>query len=372
MAAETPKRSKVFFDVKIGPKSAGRVTFELYDDIVPKTADNFRALCTGEKGLGKSGKPLHYKGSIFHRVIKQFMIQGGDFTEGNGTGGESIYGEKFADENFEEKHDRPFLLSMANAGPGTNGSQFFVTTVATPHLDGKHVVFGEVRTGKSIIRQIENTPTQGGDKPTRDCIIEDCGELTGAAAEALDSDSKTADALGDAYEDFPEDSDDKLDAQKVAKIASDCKEFGNKAFKSGDAALALDKYQKGLRYLNEEPDLDDASDEVKKTLNSLRFVLNNNSAMMNLKLESWEDAERAATNALAVKGTTDAEKGKAYFRKGQALVKLKDEDGAIKAFEEAKKHVPGDAAISRELEAVKKVAAARVAKEKSQYKKFFA
>jgi peptidyl-prolyl isomerase D len=255
---------------------------------------------------------------------------------------------------------------------GTNGSQFFVTTVPTPHLDGKHVVFGEVRSGKSIIRQIENLQTLGGDKPTRDAVIEDCGELTGAAAEALTGDGKAADALGDAYEDFPEDVDETLDAGKILKIASDCKEFGNKAFKNGDAALALDKYQKGLRYLNEEPELKDETDETKTKYEQLRFVLNNNSAMMNLKLESWEDAERAATNALAVKGTTDAEKGKAYFRKGQALVKLKDEEAAIQAFEEAKKLVPGDAAISRELEAVKKAAAARLAKEKSQYKKFFA
>ena len=111
-------RSRVFFDVTVGGNSAGRITFELYNDVVPKTAENFRALCTGEKGVGKAGKPLHFKGSGFHRVIKQFMIQGGDFTAGNGTGGESIYGAKFADENFNLKHDRPFLLSMANAGPG--------------------------------------------------------------------------------------------------------------------------------------------------------------------------------------------------------------------------------------------------------------
>lgn len=126
MATEEPKpagRSRVFFDISIGQRPAGRVVLELYNDVVPKTAENFRALCTGEKGVGKAGKPLHFKGSGFHRVIKQFMIQGGDFTAGNGTGGESIYGEKFEDENFELKHEKPFLLSMANAGPGESRNE---------------------------------------------------------------------------------------------------------------------------------------------------------------------------------------------------------------------------------------------------------
>ncbi|KAI1773543.1 cyclophilin-like domain-containing protein [Hypoxylon cercidicola] len=365
-SAETKKRSYVFFDITIGDKPEGRITFELYDDIVPKTAENFRALCTGEKGLGKIGKPLHYKGSSFHRVIKQFMIQGGDFTAGNGTGGESIYGDKFEDENFELKHERPFLLSMANAGPGTNGSQFFVTTVPTPHLDGKHVVFGEVKSGKSVVRKIENLKVVD-DKPTKAAVIADCGELTGPVGTG---EARVADAYGDEYEDFPEDdtTEQPITAARVLKVAGDCKDYGNKAFKAGDVLGGLEKYQKGLRYLNEEPE---ETDDTKQKLGALRFTLNCNSALLNLKMENWEEAERSAAAALAVGGISDAEKAKALYRRGVALVKLKDEDAAVAALEQAKKLVPGDAAVTKELDAVKKQAAARLAKEKAAYKKFF-
>ncbi len=167
---------RVFFDISIGSKPAGRIVFELFADTVPKTAENFRALCTGEKGMGKQGKALHFKGSGFHRIIQQFMYQGGDFTRGNGTGGESIYGEKFKDENFQHKHTTPGLLSMANAGPTTNGSQFFITTVVTSWLDGKHVVFGKVVEGMPVVAAMEKVGSRDG-RTSADVVIADCGEV---------------------------------------------------------------------------------------------------------------------------------------------------------------------------------------------------
>eukprot|EP00326_Haptolina_ericina_P009284 CAMPEP_0181225372 /NCGR_PEP_ID=MMETSP1096-20121128/31652_1 /TAXON_ID=156174 ORGANISM="Chrysochromulina ericina, Strain CCMP281" /NCGR_SAMPLE_ID=MMETSP1096 /ASSEMBLY_ACC=CAM_ASM_000453 /LENGTH=172 /DNA_ID=CAMNT_0023318571 /DNA_START=93 /DNA_END=611 /DNA_ORIENTATION=- len=167
----------VFFDMTIGGAPAGRIEMTLRADVVPKTAENFRALCTGEKGTGQSGKPLHFKGSSFHRVITSFMCQGGDFTRGNGTGGESIYGAKFADENFQLKHTGPGILSMANAGPGTNGSQFFLCTVKTDWLDGKHVVFGSVTKGMEVVKAVEAVGSQSG-KTAKPVVIADCGQIS--------------------------------------------------------------------------------------------------------------------------------------------------------------------------------------------------
>lgn len=172
------KNPQVFLDVGIEGYKVDRIVIELFADVVPRTAENFRALCTGEKGIAKSsGKPLHYKDTSFHRIITGFMAQGGDFSHGNGTGGESIYGGKFKDENFKRFHDGPGILSMANSGPNTNGSQFFITFKSTPHLNGKHVVFGKVVKGLDVLKKIEEVGTSDG-KPIRPVRILDCGEIS--------------------------------------------------------------------------------------------------------------------------------------------------------------------------------------------------
>lgn len=350
-----------------------RPTFfaQLTFTVVPKTADNFRALCTGEKGKGKTGKLLSYKDSIFHRVIKSFMIQGGDFTAFNGTGGESIYGEKFDDENFDIKHEKPFLLSMANSGPGTNGSQFFITTVPTPHLDGKHVVFGQVINGKNIVREIENLKTQS-DKPVEEVKIVNCGELSGADFDKAVE--KKADATGDPYEDFPDDQGSELKAADHFKIASEVKEFGNKAFKSGDSESAIGKYQKALRYLGEFPLSESGQGDLKDDIESLQFTLNSNLAAAAIKAKRFNDAQKWASSAIdsPSKNVTDKQKAKAFFRRGEANVGMKDLDEAVSDYEKAASLDSNDVGIKNSLAKAKNTLKESEKKERATFRKAFA
>ncbi|KAL6449657.1 CPR6 Peptidyl-prolyl cis-trans isomerase D [Candida maltosa Xu316] len=357
-------RSKVFFDISANGKPKGRVVFELYDDVVPRTAENFRALCT------ESGKPLSYKDSIFHRVIKDFMCQGGDFTAPShslGTGGESIYGEKFEDENFKLHHDKPFLLSMANSGPNTNGSQFFITTVPTPHLNGKHVVFGEVIQGKSIVRQLERSEKGEGDRPLEEWKITDCGELP-KNYEPVGLDDGTGDTFEEILSD--EKSIDVNDPQSVFAAVSKIKDIGTKLFKEGKLEKAFEKYSKANSYLSDYfPE--DLSKEDLSTLYGLKVSCYLNTALVALKLKHGKDAIAAATEALEVEEIDEKSKVKALYRKGMGYLLAKDEESAQEFLEQALKLAPTDAAIQKGLQDVKHSIKTRREKQKKAMAKFF-
>ncbi|XP_078262730.1 peptidyl-prolyl cis-trans isomerase D [Rhinoraja longicauda] len=364
-----PENPRVFMDVSVGDESVGRIVLELFADVCPKTAENFRALCTGEKGIGPTtGKPLHFKGCPFHRIIKKFMIQGGDFSNQNGTGGESIYGEKFDDENFKYQHDQIGLLSMANAGANTNGSQFFIITVPTPHLDNKHVVFGRTLKGFGVIKMLEDIEVNA-EKPVKQCVIENCGELK----EGDDFGQAPADGSGDAYPDFPEDIDEDInDVDTVFRIAEDLKNLGNNFFKSQDWIVADQKYSKALRYIgvprdgiNQEPR--EKTDSV-KSLDGIALSCHLNIAACKLKLCDWDGTIEHCDEALAINQSNT----KALYRRAQAWQAKKDYDKALDDLKKALDITPEDKAVNNELLRVKQKKKELKDKEKATYAKMFA
>lgn len=358
-----PANPRVFFDVDIGGEKAGRIVLELFADITPKTAENFRALCTGEKGTGKTtGKPLHFKGCPFHRIIKKFMIQGGDFSNQNGTGGESIYGEKFEDENFHYKHDKVGLLSMANAGPNTNGSQFFITTVPTPHLDGKHVIFGQVLKGMGVVKMLESIETKD-DNPVKLCVIADCGEHKEGDSWGV----AVQDGSGDVHPEFPEDSDiDLKDVDKVLSVAEDVKNIGNSLFKNQDWKGAINKYNKALRYLEVSGEQLEEDAQLKLEPTALSLFLN--SAACKLKMQQWQEALDSCNEALEL----DQANTKALFRRAQAWQGLKEFSKAMVDLKKAQGIAPEDKAISNEMKRVQLKVQEEKEREKKIYAKMFA
>ncbi|KAL0376111.1 UNVERIFIED_CONTAM: Peptidyl-prolyl cis-trans isomerase CYP40 [Sesamum calycinum] len=371
-------RPRCFLDISIGDELEGRIVVELYNDVVPRTAENFRALCTGEKGIGpNTGVPLHYKVFVIHfsavltavayvSVIlsDSVLVLGGDISAGDGTGGESIYGLKFEDENFELKHERKGMLSMANAGPNTNGSQFFITTTRTSHLDEKHVVFGKVIKGMGVVRSIEHVTTGENDRPTVDVVIADCGEIPEGADDGIANFFKD----GDMYPDWPADLNDNSSELSWWITAVELiKGYGNEHFKKQDYKMALRKYRKALRYLDVCWEKEGIDEDKSMYLRKMKAQIFTNSSACKLKLGDLKGALLDTDFAMR-DGENNA---KALFRQGQAHVALNDIDAAVESFKKALDLEPNDGAIKKELAAAKKKIADRRDQERKAYAKMF-
>lgn len=356
---------RCYLDISIGGELEGRIVVELFADKVPKTAENFRALCTGEKGIGAhTGAPLHYKGVPFHLVTKGFMIQGGDISAHNGKGGESIYGLNFEDENFILKHERKGTLSMANSGPNTNGSQFFITMARTSHLDGKHVVFGKVTKGRGVIRVIEQSPVGNNDCPFNDVIIADCGEIPEGADDGVHNFFKD----GDKYLDWPLDLDEKPSELSwwIAAVES-AKSFGNENFKNGNYKMALRKYRKAMYYLDNCWDSEELDEEKSHRLRKIKSQILTNSSVCKLRLGDAEGALVDIEHAIQ----TGEDNTKAFFRQGQAHMALNDVEAAVLSFTKALEFAPNDVAIKKEMAAAKKKIAEKREQERKAFSRLF-
>lgn len=385
---EESRNPLVFLDITIGREKVGRIVLELFAEQFPKTAENFRCLCTGEKGMGKKGYPLHYKGSTFHRIITNFMVQGGDFTDHKGTGGESIYGEKFADEGFSVKHTSRGILSMANSGPDTNGSQFFITCTDTHHLDNKHVAFGKVVHGIGVVGVMEKIETDE-EKPLQPVVIADCGELLPDAPLGIVDEDGTEDRLPQ----FPEDVDHELidlwkaPVSDILDSLNQIKSSGNHHFKEKNYPEAVFKYRKCLCYMDyvtglcstappppfskELPDRPEPRNpptpEEELQLNAVRVSCLLNRALCFNKTAKSDAAVADCDQVLSL----EPNNAKALFRRGQAHHLTRDLTSARADLERARKLLPSDKAITAELAAVGAKIKAEKDKERAAYAKMF-
>ncbi|XP_014487537.1 PREDICTED: peptidyl-prolyl cis-trans isomerase D isoform X2 [Dinoponera quadriceps] len=364
----TNKNPIVFLDVVVGPEKVGRIVIELFKDIVPRTAENFRALCTGEKGGGVNAKRLHYKGCVFHKAIPQFMIQGGDIVNFNGTSGESIYGPYFEDENFHLKHTTPGLLSMVNEGkPNTNSSQFIITCVPCLHLDDTNVVFGKVIRGMGVVLELNSVSTVK-DIPVDEVRIVNCGELKRNESWGMEEN----DGSEDVYTPWPEDWDysshvDKLSHRYVKEVIRKIKDSGNHYFSRNNFVDAGRKYKKALRYYNwmtKQADLSDTSDN---TLINLKVIILLNLAAVKLRKRIYRDAMGHCNEVLKL----DRANSKALFRRGQAYIGMNEYELGLADLQQALLECPNNKDIIQEINKIKKIMNSYLIREKASCQRMF-
>ncbi|XP_055307468.1 peptidyl-prolyl cis-trans isomerase D [Sitodiplosis mosellana] len=370
-----PTNPIVFLDIQIGLESVGRVIIELRKDLVPKTAENFRCLCTGEKGIGVNGKPLHYKGIRFHKVQRLFMVQGGDIVKNDGTSGESIYGPFFDDETLTLPHEAG-SVGMANFGrPNTNNSQFFVTTVDSPHCDGSNVVCGKVLRGLGCLQEMEKLASDES-VPLLEMTIQNCGEIRSGDDWSFCDDDRSGEKLPP----FPEDWDQKANEftiEQAVAILESIKTAGNLFFGNKEYVDANRKYKKTLRYFNYLKDKLEAIHRKGLTVQQLREKLQAlhqinsvvclNIAAVELKLNNAENAKNSCDEVLL----NDPNNAKALYRRGQAHVVLKNYDDALVDLEQAYRSLPLDKNIQNEYQRAKEIWRNYQNQQKNVYKNLF-
>lgn len=354
----------VFLDVSIGEEKVGRIIIELFNHIAPKTAENFKALCTGEKGVGKLGKPLHFAGSCFHKVIPEFMIQGGDVTHFDGTGGESIYGPYFEDENFKLKHKFEGQLSLANAGQSnSNNSQFFITLAPCPHLDDKNVVFGCVRRGFGVAKEVSYVASEN-DKPLVKCTITNSGQLLPHEDWGL----VELDGSQDSYPAFPEDwksSPEPIERDEMKQVIESIKASGNDFFRRDHLQDAQRKYKKAIRYIKWYNQGEYPSQQ-KNFLSTFTTVLLNWAAVT-LKTKDYKSTVQLCDQVLSV----EPNNVKALFRRGRAQVAVNNYEIGLLDYERALGILPHDQYLLEEKARVKQLIRRHINLEKEVYARMF-
>ncbi|KAF7988196.1 hypothetical protein HCN44_007690 [Aphidius gifuensis] len=361
----------VYLDLELDGHRVGRVIIELFKNIVPKTAENFRSLCTGEKGIGKFGKKLHYKGSYFHRVVSKFMIQGGDIINFDGTGGESIYGSYFEDENFNIKHKEGGLLSMVNEGkPNTNSSQFIITTEPSYQLNDTNVVFGKVIKGFGAVQELNEVDVVN-DKPIEKIQIVDCGELKPNDDWKIFEKDGTPDIYPNWLEDwdyYNDTDNDKIDHKFIiTKVIEKIKESGNYYFSNKNYITAKRKYLKALRYYNWINKMTNIPDDLKPILSNLKMSIDLNLTAVYLKLNKYRDVIKICNNILSI----DKNNTKALFRKSQANFGLNEYNLSLADLQKANLSSPNNPDVIREIQKVKNTIKSYLNVEKESYKRMF-